>query len=123
VEKTGNEYGEREQQIERRYKRNNGKKVIGSEGRIREENLRSLVSKVTGSWLGDRDSISGMGENFFFATSSRPALTPTQPPIQRVPGSLSQGMNLSKCEVYHSSLFSTKFKNTWSCAFPPSYMW
>jgi hypothetical protein len=28
-------------------------------------------------------------KNFLFSTTSRPALGPTQPPIQRIPGSLS----------------------------------
>jgi hypothetical protein len=38
----------------------------------------------------DRSSSSGMVKNFLF-TSSRPALGPTQPLIQRVRGAVSQG--------------------------------
>jgi hypothetical protein len=41
-----------------------------------------------------RSSSPGRVKNFHFSTSSRPALGPTQPPIQRVPGALSPGVNL-----------------------------
>jgi hypothetical protein len=39
---------------------------------------------------------------FFFDTASRPALGPTQPLIQRVPGALSVGVERPGCEVDHS---------------------
>jgi hypothetical protein len=42
--------------------------------------------------LDDRGSISGEGKDFFlFSAASSPALWLTQPPIQWVAGSLSQG--------------------------------
>jgi hypothetical protein len=42
---------------------------------------------------GDRGSIPGRGEIFFsVARVSRPALGPTQPPVQWVPGVLSPGL-------------------------------
>jgi hypothetical protein len=45
---------------------------------------------------------------FLFTTASRPALGPTQPPIQWVPG-----MKLPGREVDHSYPFSAEVKNTW----------
>jgi hypothetical protein len=43
--------------------------------------------------LGDRGSIPDRGERIFPVTSvSRPALRPTQPPVQWVPGVLSPGV-------------------------------
>jgi hypothetical protein len=42
--------------------------------------------------LDDRDSIPGRDKGFFsLASVSTPALKPTQPPIQWVPGVLSRG--------------------------------
>jgi hypothetical protein len=50
----------------------------------------SSVSIVSDYGLDDRDSIPDRGRGFFFFVSaSRPALGPTQPPIQWVPGVLS----------------------------------
>jgi hypothetical protein len=41
--------------------------------------------------LDDRHLIPGGGWEFFSSTVSRPALAPTQTPIQYVPGALSLG--------------------------------
>jgi len=38
--------------------------------------------------MGDRDWIPGRGREIFFATASRLDLGPTQPPIQRVSGTI-----------------------------------
>jgi len=45
---------------------------------------------------------------------SRPALGPTQPPIQWVLGVLSQGVNRSGREADHSPKPSVEVKNAWS---------
>jgi hypothetical protein len=54
----------------------------------------SAVGIATGYGLDDRGvgvRVSVGGTNFHFSTASRPALGPTQPPIQWVPGIFSWG--------------------------------
>jgi hypothetical protein len=55
--------------------------------------IYSVVDIATGYGLDDRDRSSSPGrvKNFLLSTSSTPALGSTQPPIQWVPGALSQG--------------------------------
>jgi hypothetical protein len=48
---------------------------------------------------------------FLFTTASRPALGPTQPPIQWVLRALSPGVNRSARDANHSPSPSTKVKN------------
>jgi hypothetical protein len=51
---------------------------------------------------------------FLFTTASRPALGPTQPPIQWVSGALYLGVKLSGREADHSTPSNAKVKNAWS---------
>jgi hypothetical protein len=51
---------------------------------------------------------------FLYATASRPALGPTQPPIQWVPETLSLGVKRPWREANHSHPSSAEVKNTWS---------
>jgi hypothetical protein len=51
---------------------------------------------------------------FFFPTASKPALGPTQPPIQWVTGAVSPGVKLPRCEADHSPPSSAEVKNAWS---------
>jgi hypothetical protein len=49
-----------------------------------------------------------------FATASRPALDPTQPPIQRVPATISSGIKQSEREADQSFPSRAEVKNVWS---------
>ena len=55
---------------------------------------------------------------FLFSKTPRPALGPSQPPIQRVPG-LFFGGTASWAWSNHSSTNSTKVKNEWTCTCMP----
>jgi hypothetical protein len=63
--------------------------------------------------IGVPSSSPGRVKNFLFSTSSRPALRPTQPPNQWVPGSLSSGVKRPGREVDHSHSTSTEVKKMW----------
>jgi hypothetical protein len=56
----------------------------------------------------DRSSSPDGGKNFHFSMSSTPALGPTQPPIQWVPG-----VKRPKREADHSLPASAEVKKTW----------
>jgi hypothetical protein len=60
-----------------------------------------------------RSSSPGRVKNFLFSTSSRPALGPTQPPIQWVQGTLSTGVMRPGREADHSPPTSAEVKKTW----------
>jgi hypothetical protein len=51
---------------------------------------------------------------FLFTTVSRPALGPTQPPIQWVPGALSLGVKRRGCEADHSPPSTAEVKSAWN---------
>jgi hypothetical protein len=73
----------------------------------------SAVGIATGHGLDDRGVgvlSPGRGKNFLFSRSSRPALGPTQPPIQRVLGTLSPGVKRLGCEADHSPPASAEVK-------------
>jgi len=56
---------------------------------------------------------------FLFTTMSRPAPGPTHPPIQRVPGALSLGINWPGRVADHLPPSSAKVKNAWSYTSTP----
>jgi hypothetical protein len=62
----------------------------------------------TQQWLG-----------IFFTTMSRPALGPTQPPSQWVPGALSLGVKRPGHEADHSPPSCAEVKNAWSYTSTP----
>jgi hypothetical protein len=56
--------------------------------KLRGAGARGAVDIVTGYGLDGRGSILARGKTFLFSVASRPALSPTQHPIQWVPGAI-----------------------------------
>jgi hypothetical protein len=82
-------------------------------------NQDSAVVIATGYRLdgrGGRRSSPGRVENFLFSTSSRPALVPTQPPLEWVPGVKQPGH-----EADHSPPASAEAKKMWIYTSTPPY--
>jgi hypothetical protein len=76
----------------------------------------SVVGIVTGYRDGRprvRSLSPGRVKNFLFSISSRPALGPTQPPSQWVPGALSPGVERPGREAHHSHAASAEVKKMW----------
>jgi hypothetical protein len=82
----------------------------------------SSVGIAPGYGLDDRgfESRQWLGI-FLFTTMSRPALRPTQPPIQWVPRAISLGIKRSGGEIDHSPPSSAEVKNAWSYTSTPSF--
>jgi hypothetical protein len=57
-----------------------------------------------------KSTSTGGVKNLLFSTSSRPAMGPTQPPIQWVPGAPSPGIKWLGCEADHSPPTSAEVK-------------
>jgi hypothetical protein len=55
-------------------------------------------------------SVHGRDKSFLFSTAFRPALGPTQPPIQQVLGALSSGVKQQGHEADHFFPFNAKVK-------------
>jgi hypothetical protein len=80
-----------------------------------------LLTKVQ-RWFTDGGSSPGRGwEVFLLTTVSRPALGPTQLPIQWVPGAHSLGVKRPGREADHSLPFSAEIKNAWIYTSIPPY--
>jgi hypothetical protein len=81
----------------------------------------SSVSIVTRLRV-DRGTIPSRGRTIFcFNTASRPALWPTQTPIQWVPGILSLGVKWPEIECDNSLTSSAEVKNEWSYTSTPPH--
>jgi hypothetical protein len=66
---------------------------------------------VSEDGLDDKGSIPGRGRGYFYASASRPALGPIQPPIQRVTGVPSPGRKvLPRRDADHSPPSSAEVK-------------
>jgi hypothetical protein len=85
--------------------------------KLQNKNLHNLYS-LLGYGLDDQgfDYRQGLGISLF-TTASRPALGPTQPPIQWVPGDLALGVKRPGREADHSLPSSAEVENAW--AIPP----
>jgi hypothetical protein len=88
-----------------------------------------MVARVAQSeqYLGyelyDRPSIPDRDRKrfYYFATASRPALGPNQPPIKWLPGALSPAVKRPSSECHHSSLCTAELKKAWSNTATPYY--
>jgi len=66
-------------------------------------------------WMtGFQFSARAMMGFFLFATASRPALRPIQPPIQWVPEAITRGVKRPEREADHSPPPSADFMNAWT---------
>jgi hypothetical protein len=81
----------------------------------------SSVAIETGCGLDGRDSNLGRGKIFLFSTTPRPALRPTQPLIQWVPGALSPEVKRPGRKADHSPPSNAEVKNTWIYTSTPPY--
>jgi hypothetical protein len=82
----------------------------------------SVFCIATGYGLDDR----GVGVrvpvgSIIFSASSRPALGPTQPLIERVPGAIFPGVKRQECEADHSTPTSAKVKKMGTYTSTPPY--
>jgi hypothetical protein len=80
------------------------------------KNRDRSVGMAKGYGLDGRGSMLGQGKIFLFNIASRPALWPTQPPIQLVPGAFPPGIKRLGLEE-HSPLSIAEIKN--GGAIPP----
>jgi hypothetical protein len=95
--------------VNNKFKETGGNDVDSSYSR--QEIAQSVWRWATGWTIGvlGFDSRRGL-RIFFFTTTSRTALGPTQPPIQLVPGALSLGVKRPGREADHSPPSSAKVK-------------
>jgi hypothetical protein len=72
------------------------------------------VQRLATGWSTKMSEFESRGRKYFHVSmSSRPALGPTQPPMQWVPGALSPGVKRPRREADHSPPTSTNAKKTW----------
>jgi hypothetical protein len=71
---------------------------------------------------GGRSLSPGSAKNVLFSRLSRPALGPTQPPIQCIPEALSPRVNRPWREADHSPPNSAEVKKTWIYSSTPLYV-
>jgi hypothetical protein len=77
-------------------------------------------NKWATGWMTGVQSQAGAWEGrVFFTTASRPALGPTQPPIQWAPGGLTPAVKRPGREVDQSPPSSAEVKNSWSYTSTP----
>jgi hypothetical protein len=82
----------------------------------------SAVSTVTGYRLDDQEVGVRVLVVKIFSPVSRPALGPTKPPVQRVPGAHSPRVKWPGCEADHSSPTSVEVKMPCIYMFTPPHI-
>jgi hypothetical protein len=78
-----------------------------------------LVKSLSIVTIVDDELSRGRVKNCLFSMLSRPALGPTQPPIQWVPGALSPGLMRPGREAVHLTPTSAEVKKMWMYTFTP----
>jgi hypothetical protein len=81
---------------------------------IEKDNIKIDLKEIGGfglDWTGQGFNSCQQLAIFLFATASRPALWPTQPPIPWVQGALPTGVKWPQYGVHHSPPSSTIFQN------------
>jgi hypothetical protein len=102
---------------DKRFNIHIGWAASGRNCNINIRNLDSSVGIATGYGLDGPASIPGRGKIFLFSTTCRPALGPTQPPIQWAPGTLYPRIKRPGRKADHSPPSSAEVKN--GGAIPP----
>ena len=77
-------------------------------------------AKLLAELLRNRLSILNRTKELFLQTAFKPALWPTQAPVQRK-GEVSRCNRAAGCEADHSYPFNVEFKNQYSCSAIPSF--
>jgi hypothetical protein len=72
--------------------------------------------------MGGQLPVAAMMGILLFATASRQALRPVQPPVQRVPGAFTMGIKRPGRKAGHLSPCSAEVKNAWSYTSTPQYV-
>jgi hypothetical protein len=82
-----------------------------------------IAPYTDGLWAGRSEFDSRKRQEIsLYSTASSPALHPTQPPVQWVPGALSLGLNWPGSEADQHTYMYCRGQGWWSCNFTPLYV-
>jgi hypothetical protein len=78
---------------------------------MRKDSSVGIATRLRAGQPRNRGSIPDRGKTFLLlSTATKPALKPTQPPMQRIMGPISLGVQRLGSEADHSSPCSAEFK-------------
>jgi hypothetical protein len=92
---------------------NNAPKSLSHAQRRRDSSVSIVIRLRVGRSGFNYRQVQWWEEFFLFTTASRPALGPTQPPIQRILRPLTPGVKRPGREANHSPLPTADVKNEW----------